>query len=612
MSLLTDALDRIETWLVSHQPEFALSLAPGLTRPEIDAIVENFPYRLPEELYEFYGWHNGCQSLSCGYVVPKFDNFFSLQEALKWYADFLSWGFDWNPQWLTILDFNGDYRYAIVTGEDSAPVWFIDPECGIEEIRWDSLTDLMLATAECYETGAYYLDDEGYMETDEQKVAEIHRKYNYRGRVKSTTNESYNPEPPTVASEVDLSHPNALEELIQALQAAPLSPDAGMLQEMAANTLDNLANLGLANQVGAEPLVIGLQNILYDNAGHALAAQKLGELGDIRAVEPLLQVLNHPSSKVRTNAIKSLVKLGDSRAVEPLIQCLQDSDFFVRADAAWALAEFGDTQAIEPLIEVLSYQNHSTACRAIASALGKFGDVRAIEPLSAVFRSNGSFLIDVSSFPHVKLAVVHALRLIDDSRTTDILVEFLRDREGLLQAINRDWLRSEQATQQVIETLFTRQYPDLIPILAQLMQDSESRIQMNIISAIAKIVNPQIVDLLILVLASEDNWLRKMSISFLGNRRETKAVEPLLNILQNPNADLRLTAVQALEKIDDSRVVDALITMLKDEDDHVRGAAALALGNVGNYRAVEALNQCLADENSVVRKIVQQALNKIA
>jgi len=60
MSLLTDALDRIETWLVKNQPKFALSLAPGLTRAEIDAILQNFPHPLPEELYEFYGWHNGC------------------------------------------------------------------------------------------------------------------------------------------------------------------------------------------------------------------------------------------------------------------------------------------------------------------------------------------------------------------------------------------------------------------------------------------------------------------------------------------------------------------------------------------------------------------------
>lgn len=73
---------------------------------------------------------------------------------------------------------------------------------------------------------AFYIDDEGYVEKDTQRVAEIQRKYNYRGREKSTPKESYNPDLPTAASEVDLSNPNALEELIQALQTPPLSPDA--------------------------------------------------------------------------------------------------------------------------------------------------------------------------------------------------------------------------------------------------------------------------------------------------------------------------------------------------------------------------------------------------
>ncbi|BBD61876.1 peptidase C14 caspase catalytic subunit p20 [Nostoc sp. HK-01] len=252
----------------------------------------------------------------------------------------------------------------------------------------------------------------------------------------------------------------------------------------------------------------------------------------------------------------------------------------------------------------------STACGAIASALGKFGDVRAIEPLIAVFRSNGSFLRDAFSFPHVQLAVVHALRLIEDSRTTNILVEFLRDKEGMLQAIKRDWLRSKQATHQVIETLLTRQYPDLLEILAQLLQDSESRIQTNTLSAIAKIANPLMVDLLIVTLASKNDWLRKSAMYYLGQRGETRAIQPLINILPDVNADLRLEAVHALAKMNGDQVVNALIEMLKDEDFRVRGEAALALGNLANLRAVEPLNKCLEDESSIVRKIVQQALNK--
>jgi HEAT repeat protein len=611
MSPLTDALNRIETWFVKNQPKFALGLQPGLKREEIDEIVTQFPFPLPEELYELYEWHNGCKSF--GYVIPHYDNFFSLQQVLACYQDYLSWDSEWNPHWLSILDGNGDYRYAVVVGEETAPVWYIDPECGIEEICWNSLTDLMLAAAECYETNAYYISNEGYLEEDKQKVAEIQRKYNYRGTENFSSDESYNPYPPTVASQVDLSNPNALEQLTQALQAAPLSPDASTLQAMAANTLENLANLGLSEEIGAEPLVIGLQNIIYDGAGHALAAQKLGELGDARAIEPLLQALRDRSSEVRTNAIEALAKLGDPRVVEPLIQCLQDSNFFVRAKAAWALAELGDVKAIEPLIQALKEENQSTACGAIASALGKFADVRAIDPLIEVLRSNGHNLRNSFSFPHVRVSLIRSLGLIEDSRTTDALVEVLRDRESILQTRSGHyWYEFQQATQLAVEELFKRQHPELMEILTQLLQDSEWQIRCNTLSALTRISDVQMVDLLILGLADEDVLLRKTAIRSLGERGETRAVEPLIRLLQDLNADVRLEVVQALEKIDDARVVDALIGMLKDESPNVRCAAALALGNLENPKAVEPLNQCLEDDSPLVRKMAQEALNKLS
>ncbi|KAF3884893.1 MULTISPECIES: HEAT repeat domain-containing protein [Nostocales] len=609
MSPLTEALNRIETWFVKNQPEFALGLQPGLTREQIDALLVNFPFRLPEELYEFYGWHNGCTSF--GYIIPYYDNFFFLEEVLRDYQYWLSWDW-WNPHWLPILDGNGDYRYAVVVGEEAAPVWYIDPEGCTKEIRWDSLTDLMLATAECYDTSAYYLNEEGYLEEDRQKIAEIQRKHNYRVTQQINPDESYNSYPPTAASQVNLSDPNALEQLTQALQASPLSPDATTLQAMAAKTLDNLANLGLFQEIGAQPLISSLQNIIYDGAGHALAAQKLGELGDRRAVEPLLQALKDRSSEVRAKAIEALVKLGANQAVDPLIACLQDSDFFVRVKAAWGLAELGDVKAIEPLIEALRQENQSTACSAIATALGKFADPRAIAPLIEVLRSNGQNLTNAFSFHRVRVSLVNALSLIEDSKTTNALVEVLRDRQSLLQAQGSSWQELIQVTQLCVKTLLKRQHSELMEILTQLLQDSERDIRSHTLLALAYISDAQIVDLLILGLADDDVLLRQAAIQSLGERRDLRAVEPLIRLLKDVNADVRLEVIQALENLNDLRVVDALIGMLNDDNPNVRSGTALALGNLGNSRAVEPLNQCLEDESSIVRKMVQEALNKLS
>lgn len=609
MSPLTEALNRIETWYVKNQPEFALGLQPGLTRAKIDEIVKDFQFPLPQELYEFYEWHNGCNSF--GYVVPFYNNFFPLEEVLTNYQSWLGWE-RWNPHWLPILDGNGDYRYAITVGEETAPIWYSDPEDGVDEIRWDSLTDLFLAAAECYETGAYYINEEGYLEEDEQKVSEIQRKYNYRGAERAIPNQTYDPYPQTFASSISLSEPDALEQLTQALNADPLNSDARIQQVMAANTLENLANLGLFQEVGTEPLVIALQNMIHDGAGHALAAKKLGELGDERAIEPLLQALNDNSSEVRVNAINALLKLGNLRVVDRIIECLQDSDFFVRGTAARALGQFKDIKAVEPLIEALKVEQQSTACGAIATALGNFADARAIEPLIKILHSQGRNLRDAFSFQRVRLCSIEALSKIEDDRTTNALLEVLTARENILRANISDWQESYQTIEIAVKTLLKRKHPQLITILTQLLQDSERQIRCDTLSALNKIPDVMVVDMLILALSDEDTLLRKAAVRSLGERQDVKSIEPLITTLQDVDVNVRMEAVKALEKINDERVVDALLQVLNDENPNVRACVVLALGNLRNPKAIEALNRCLQDSSSIVSKMAQEALNKFA
>lgn len=56
---------------------------------------------------------------------------------------------------------------------------------------------------------------------------------------------------------------------------------------------------------------------------------------------------------LRRNAAKALGKLGDLRAVEPLIDCFQCDDYYVRESAAQGLEMLGDARAILPLINLL-------------------------------------------------------------------------------------------------------------------------------------------------------------------------------------------------------------------------------------------------------------------
>ncbi len=128
-----------------------------------------------------------------------------------------------------------------------------------------------------------------------------------------------------------------------------------------------------------EPLIVALKDNDLDEGVHQSAVEALGKIGE-PAVEPLIATLkdrNFPSSY----AIEALGQIGEP-AVEPLIAAFMDEDF-PSAYAALALGEIGDLRAVEPLIAALKDKDKARRT-AVAEALGQIGDPRAIEPLIAV------------------------------------------------------------------------------------------------------------------------------------------------------------------------------------------------------------------------------------
>jgi len=72
------------------------------------------------------------------------------------------------------------------------------------------------------------------------------------------------------------------------------------------------------------------------------------------AIEPLIQILkDDENSDYRSKAAVVLGDIGDARAVEPLIMALHDKDGNVRVKAAMALGSLGDERAKEPLTKAL-------------------------------------------------------------------------------------------------------------------------------------------------------------------------------------------------------------------------------------------------------------------
>jgi HEAT repeat protein len=94
----------------------------------------------------------------------------------------------------------------------------------------------------------------------------------------------------------------------------------------------------------------------------------------------------HLSTKVRVNAAQALGKIQDIRAVEPLIAALCTAGVY----AAQALGQIRDARAVKPLIDALD-----TLGASAVEALGHVGDTRAVEHLIVALKSSKRLMVSL-------------------------------------------------------------------------------------------------------------------------------------------------------------------------------------------------------------------------
>lgn len=183
MSALTEALNRILHWLQQYSPNAISGFAPGLPLVEIETKLSQLPFRVSQEVYELYQWRNG--NPYDGVFV--YHRLLGLDSALE-YAAAINESYwrevreqDGDPQYLfPVLDFDGEY-FAVPGGDASsphAPVFHIGCDDGSLSFAFTSLTNMMLAIAECYETGIYTHINGDLEVADVVRFGEIRRKYN--------------------------------------------------------------------------------------------------------------------------------------------------------------------------------------------------------------------------------------------------------------------------------------------------------------------------------------------------------------------------------------------------------------------------------------------------
>ena len=121
-----------------------------------------------------------------------------------------------------------------------------------------------------------------------------------------------------------------------------------------------------------------------------MAAILLGSLRDAGDTERLITALRDEEKSVRQSAMEGLAATG-APAVPRLTAALQDDDWIVRYRAAEALGRIGDVRAVEPLISALGDGKDHVRHMA-AKGLGMLCDPSAAGPLEALLSDSNEYV----------------------------------------------------------------------------------------------------------------------------------------------------------------------------------------------------------------------------
>lgn len=169
-------------------------------------------------------------------------------------------------------------------------------------------------------------------------------------------------------------HPDALPFLMEALR------DSFWWYEREQKVIDLLQAIQNMGTIAVEPLI----EALSDREGRVrkFAAMILGELQDVRAIEPLGMAIYDLHHEIGREAAESLSLFG-SKAVDILIEALGHPEAMVRGHAVSALGKIQDIRVAPALIKVLSDPDRQVQKQAIQS-LGNLNDERVVPALKEV------------------------------------------------------------------------------------------------------------------------------------------------------------------------------------------------------------------------------------
>jgi cellulose synthase operon protein C len=325
-------------------------------------------------------------------------------------------------------------------------------------------------------------------------------------------------------------------------------------------------------------------------------ARALGELGDSRAVVPLIGKIQDTRPIVRQGVAEALSQLGDSRAVSALELSLHDVDDAVRIAALGALSRIAEPSAVPSVSALL----HDSAARVRSAALDALSHIHTPAALKALIDELGTNDAErpraevTSALGRVGPLALPALEAClsaesEPDRLDGCALALGRTHDvagapALSAALGRGALRPLAALQAFADL----GAPDSVPTVLEYLSDNDALVRRAAIDAAGALLDPRhpdgrAVDPIARALQTAQNQRVEQGalLDLLGQTGSPRAATTLLPFAgPGDDVSLRARALSALGFLGEAGQVPTLLVALDDDSGSVRLAAALALGRL--------------------------------
>ncbi|MFQ3566789.1 MAG: HEAT repeat domain-containing protein [Aggregatilineales bacterium] len=283
------------------------------------------------------------------------------------------------------------------------------------------------------------------------------------------------------------------------------------------------------------PLIAALRSERWGEEMGAISC--LGELGDPRAIQPLIERLDDDRDRLR--AIGSALAAFGAQALRPLIYALAHGTDSARRGAAHLLGQYRDPLAASALIAALGDLNASVRAAA-AGALAAHVDARAVEPLIDALSDED---------PAVRENAVRALG------ETALQLGGQRPLEALRGALtDLDW-GTRQSAAEMLARLGVDADGQARALLEADLRSMDAELRLGAAWSLLPLVEqmpelrPQVAEALAVLLYHVDARISASAALALGELGDRRAVWALRAAQRASDSQLRHAAQHALDKL---------------------------------------------------------------